>query len=221
MVNDVSGGLADPAMIPVVAQARVPFVVMHWRGFSEDMNSRRGLLGRHRRGRRRAGRGDGWTRWSRAVSSPTGSSWHPGLGLREERAQHDLELVARLGRLRSELGLPLLVAASRKRFLGRVLAHEDGGPAAGPRAGRGHGRRHGARRRARGRVGGARARGGGARARGRGPRGARRRAATAGEEAVVSGAVLPPRDDPQDGRAGRAGQHGALRGGGAAATRRP
>lgn len=40
LVNDVSGGLADPDMIPAVAAAGVPFVVMHWRGFSESMNSR-------------------------------------------------------------------------------------------------------------------------------------------------------------------------------------
>src|SRR5213592_1070559 len=33
LVNDVSGGLADPAMIPAVAAAGAPFVVMHWRGF--------------------------------------------------------------------------------------------------------------------------------------------------------------------------------------------
>ncbi|HEV7628549.1 MAG TPA: dihydropteroate synthase, partial [Streptomyces sp.] len=40
MVNDVSGGLADPRMVPAVASARVPFVVMHWRGQSIDMNNR-------------------------------------------------------------------------------------------------------------------------------------------------------------------------------------
>jgi dihydropteroate synthase len=40
LVNDVSGGLADPAMVPVVAAADIPFVVMHWRGFSHEMNSR-------------------------------------------------------------------------------------------------------------------------------------------------------------------------------------
>lgn len=39
LVNDVSGGLADPGMVPAVAAAEVPFVVMHWRGFSQEMNS--------------------------------------------------------------------------------------------------------------------------------------------------------------------------------------
>ncbi len=37
MVNDVSGGLADPEMAGVVASAGVPYVVMHWRGHSERM----------------------------------------------------------------------------------------------------------------------------------------------------------------------------------------
>src|SRR5947209_1385258 len=40
IVNDVSGGQADPAMIPFVASARVPYILMHWRGHSVDMNSR-------------------------------------------------------------------------------------------------------------------------------------------------------------------------------------
>src|SRR5690606_14137160 len=51
----------------------------------------------------------------------------PGLGFAKQ-ATHDLALVAATGRLVSELGLPLLVAASRKRFLGRVLAGPDGTP---------------------------------------------------------------------------------------------
>src|SRR3954466_9855697 len=40
LVNDVSGGLADPAMPGVVAKAAVPYVVMHWRGHSHDMDTR-------------------------------------------------------------------------------------------------------------------------------------------------------------------------------------
>jgi dihydropteroate synthase len=38
MVNDVSGGLADPAMASVIARSRVPWVLMHWRGHSKRMN---------------------------------------------------------------------------------------------------------------------------------------------------------------------------------------
>ena len=40
LVNDVSGGLADPGILGVVAAARVPYVLMHWRGPSVDMQSR-------------------------------------------------------------------------------------------------------------------------------------------------------------------------------------
>jgi dihydropteroate synthase len=42
LVNDVSGGLADDRMLPLVAEREVPYVVMHWRGHSADMQSRRG-----------------------------------------------------------------------------------------------------------------------------------------------------------------------------------
>jgi dihydropteroate synthase len=39
MVNDVSGGLADPAMLPLMARAGTPYVVMHWRGHSAGMQA--------------------------------------------------------------------------------------------------------------------------------------------------------------------------------------
>ncbi|MFJ8869105.1 dihydropteroate synthase [Streptomyces sp. NPDC102473] len=124
LVNDVSGGLADPAMIPVVADAGVPFVVMHWRGFSESMNSRAvyadvvGEVVTELRERMEAVI-DGGVAPERLVIDP-------GLGFAKNAAQ-DLALVAHLDRLR-ELGRPLLVAASRKRFLGHVLAGGDTTP---------------------------------------------------------------------------------------------
>ncbi|QIY59946.1 dihydropteroate synthase [Streptomyces sp. RPA4-5] len=122
LVNDVSGGAADPAMVPVVAAHQVPFVVMHWRGQSIDMNNR-------------AVYGDVVAEvvdelgqsMERAVSGgidPDRIVIDPGLGFAKE-AGHDLALVAQLARLRA-LGRPLLVAASRKRFLGRVLAGGEG-----------------------------------------------------------------------------------------------
>jgi dihydropteroate synthase len=125
LVNDVSGGAADPAMVPVVAAAYVPFVVMHWRGRSIDMNNRAVYT-------------DVVTEvvdelaqsMERAVSGgvdPERIVIDPGLGFAKD-AGHDLALVAQLARLRA-LGRPLLVAASRKRFLGRVLA---GGVGAAP-----------------------------------------------------------------------------------------
>ncbi|MEU3874395.1 MULTISPECIES: dihydropteroate synthase [Streptomyces] len=127
LVNDVSGGLADPAMVPVVADARVPFVVMHWRGFSADMNSRAvygpdvaGEVIDELRQRLDAVVAGG--------VEPERIVLDPGLGF-AKNAEHDLALVAGLRRFRRELDdLPVLVAASRKRFLGRVLAGPGGEP---------------------------------------------------------------------------------------------
>ncbi|MFC9039903.1 dihydropteroate synthase [[Kitasatospora] papulosa] len=124
LVNDVSGGLADPGMIPAVADAGVPFVVMHWRGFSESMNSRAvygdvvGEVVAELRERMEAVIEGG--------VAPERLVIDPGLGFAKDAAQ-DLALVAHLDRLR-DLGRPLLVAASRKRFLGHVLAAEGAAP---------------------------------------------------------------------------------------------
>ncbi|MCX4724802.1 dihydropteroate synthase [Streptomyces sp. NPDC090052] len=124
LVNDVSGGLADPAMVPVVAAAGAPFVVMHWRGFSESMAGRAvyadvvaEVVAEVR------------ARVDAAVAggiAPERIVVDPGLGFAKD-AEHDLALVAHLAELRA-LGHPLLVAASRKRFLGRVLAREGAAP---------------------------------------------------------------------------------------------
>ncbi|AKA05241.1 dihydropteroate synthase [Streptomyces noursei ZPM] len=122
LVNDVSGGLADPAMVPTVAAHHVPFVVMHWRGQSIDMNNRAvyaDVVGEVV--------DELAASVERAVAGgvdPERIIIDPGLGFAKE-AGHDLALVAELGRLRA-LGRPLLVAASRKRFLGRVLAGGEG-----------------------------------------------------------------------------------------------
>ncbi|MGW2511649.1 dihydropteroate synthase [Streptomyces scopuliridis] len=124
LVNDVSGGLADPAMVPAVAAAGVPFVVMHWRGFSERMNSRAvytdvvAEVVTELRARMDAVIAGG--------VAPERLVIDPGLGFAKQ-AEHDLTLLAHLADLRT-LGRPLLVAASRKRFLGHVLAGGEGSP---------------------------------------------------------------------------------------------
>ncbi|MFV0128503.1 dihydropteroate synthase [Streptomyces sp. HMX112] len=124
LVNDVSGGLADPAMVPSVAAAEVPFVVMHWRGFSENMNSLAVYddvvreVATELRARVDAVVGGG--------IDPERIVVDPGLGFAKQAA-HDLALVAHLADLRA-LGRPLLVAASRKRFLGHVLAGAGAAP---------------------------------------------------------------------------------------------
>ncbi|MFJ4007247.1 dihydropteroate synthase [Streptomyces sp. NPDC090023] len=122
LVNDVSGGLADPGMLPVVAASGAPFVVMHWRGLLEGGNVR-GVYEDvvtevcdelHARVQAVLAAG----------VAPDRVVIDPGLGFSKE-AEHDLALLAHLDRLRA-LGHPLLVAASRKRFLGHVLAGPEG-----------------------------------------------------------------------------------------------
>ncbi|TQK52739.1 dihydropteroate synthase [Streptomyces sp. SLBN-118] len=126
LVNDVSGGLADPRMVPAVAATGVPFVVMHWRGFSQDMNARAvytdvvAEVVAELRARMDAVVAGG--------IAPERIVIDPGLGFAKQ-AEHDLALVAHLDELHA-LGRPLLVAASRKRFLGRVLAKEGAPPPA-------------------------------------------------------------------------------------------
>ncbi|HEX5567088.1 MAG TPA: dihydropteroate synthase [Streptomyces sp.] len=123
LVNDVSGGRADPRMVPAVADAGVPYVVMHWRGQSIDMNDRAvytdvvtEVIDELRASLDRAVAGG---------VAPERIVVDPGLGF-AKHAQHDLALVAATARLGRTLGRPVLVAASRKRFLGRVLAGDSG-----------------------------------------------------------------------------------------------
>ncbi|MEU7282994.1 dihydropteroate synthase [Streptomyces sp. NPDC045431] len=124
LVNDVSGGLADPEMVPSVAAAEVAFVVMHWRGFSDTMNSLAvyddvvAEVLAELRARLEA--------VVEAGIAPERIIVDPGLGFAKQ-APHDLALVAHLADLRT-LGRPLLVAASRKRFLGHILAAEGAPP---------------------------------------------------------------------------------------------
>ncbi|MFF2999655.1 dihydropteroate synthase [Streptomyces sp. NPDC057950] len=124
LVNDVSGGLADPAMISAVAAAGAPFVVMHWRGFLDGGNVRGTYADvvsevvdeLHARVEAVLAGG----------VSPDRIVVDPGLGFSKD-SEHDLTLLAHLDRL-GGLGRPLLVAASRKRFLGHVLAGPEGAP---------------------------------------------------------------------------------------------
>ncbi len=124
LVNDVSGGLADPAMPRVVAATGVPYVVMHWRGHSHDMDSRAVYTDVVTEVREEL---------AKRVDSVLAEGVRedqivldPGLGF-AKRAEHNWSLLAGLDKL-AELGRPLLVGASRKRFLTRLLAAPDGTP---------------------------------------------------------------------------------------------
>ncbi|WP_443687835.1 dihydropteroate synthase [Nonomuraea guangzhouensis] len=124
LVNDVSGGLADPDMPRVVAATGVDYVVMHWRGHSHDME-------------RRAVYTDVVTEVREELAkrvdlvlaegvSEKQIVLDPGLGF-AKNSEHNWALLAGMGEL-AELGYPLLIGASRKRFLGRLLADADGTP---------------------------------------------------------------------------------------------
>jgi dihydropteroate synthase len=117
LVNDVSGGLADEAMLRTVASLRVPYVAMHWRGPSDQM-AELAVYDDVVRDVRRELR----TRLEAAVSAgldPAFVVLDPGLGFAKE-AKHNWALLGHLGEL-SDLGRPLLIGASRKRFLGELL----------------------------------------------------------------------------------------------------
>ncbi|HEU5034356.1 MAG TPA: dihydropteroate synthase [Mycobacteriales bacterium] len=121
MVNDVSGGRADPELPEVVAAAGVPFVVMHWRAHSARMQEQA-----HYRDVVDEVRVELADRLEAVVAAgvhPDQVVLDPGLGF-AKRAEHNWALLAHLDQLLT-LGRPLLVGASRKSFLGTLLAHDD------------------------------------------------------------------------------------------------
>jgi dihydropteroate synthase len=124
IVNDVSGGLADPDMAKVVVAHGVPWILMHWRGPSSTMNS----LATYSDVVAEV-RAELCERVDAAVAAgaaPESLVLDPGLGF-AKHAEHDWALLHGLSSL-LELGFPVLVGASRKRFLGRLLADADGHP---------------------------------------------------------------------------------------------
>jgi dihydropteroate synthase len=122
IVNDVSGGLADPAMAPTMARCRVPWILMHWRGHSDTMDQ----LARYSDVVAEV-RAELVARVDAAVLAgvdPDALVLDPGLGF-AKTAAHNWSLLGHLDAL-TELGFPVLVGASRKRFLGSLLAGADG-----------------------------------------------------------------------------------------------
>ncbi|WP_309235776.1 dihydropteroate synthase [Streptomyces sp. TRM64462] len=123
LVNDVSGGLADPAMLPLMARADLPYVLMHWRGHSAGMQAN-------------ARYADVVTdvvdelrlRIDAALAAgirPGRLVVDPGLGF-AKTPDHNWQLLGRLGDVMA-LGHPVLVGASRKSFLGSLLADRTTG----------------------------------------------------------------------------------------------
>ena len=127
LVNDVSGGLADPDMPRLVAAARVGYVVVHWRGYSQDMYARAVYADVVTEVRDElAKRVDAVVH---AGVDPGRIVLDPGLGF-GKRPEHNWPLLARLAELGTLASgtFPVLVGASRKGFLGKLLAGHDGTP---------------------------------------------------------------------------------------------
>ncbi|QNI55093.1 dihydropteroate synthase [Synechococcus sp. BIOS-E4-1] len=118
-INDVSGGRRDPAMLPLVADAGCPYVLMHSRGDSQTMDNCTdygdqgvvaGVLQELRLSTDRA---------LQAGLSREQLIWDPGLGFAKTTEQN-LLLISHLEALQQD-GIPLLLGPSRKRFIGAVL----------------------------------------------------------------------------------------------------
>jgi dihydropteroate synthase len=124
MINDVSGGRADPELLPLIATAGCGYICMHWRAHSADMQSRATYddvvrevvleLGAQLDDVLRAG------------VAPEHVALDPGFGF-AKTGEHNWQLLQRLSEL-DQLGRPLLIGVSRKTFLGTLLAAPDGRP---------------------------------------------------------------------------------------------
>jgi dihydropteroate synthase len=124
IVNDVSGGLADPSMYDVVAHAEAGYVAMHMRGTPRTMQQEATYddvvvdVGRELRARVDAA--------LTAGVRPDGMFADPGIGFAKD-ADQNLALLRALPALASRAGVPLLVGASRKSFLGALLGNLPAG----------------------------------------------------------------------------------------------
>ena len=118
-VNDVSGGLLDPEILRVAAAGRAAMVLGHLRGKPADMQANvhfdnvveevSSELGSRVAAARAAGCGEVWA--------------DPGIGFGKHLA-HNLRLLKHLARLRSGLGVPIVVGVSRKRFIGDLTGKQ-------------------------------------------------------------------------------------------------
>jgi dihydropteroate synthase len=120
MINDVSGGLADPAMVEVVIGTGLTYIVQHWRGPSETMDAQAAYTHAAREVRSELfGR---VAELAELGVQPGRLIIDPGLGF-SKKAEHNWQVLAHLADFR-ELGLPVLIGASRKRFLGALLPED-------------------------------------------------------------------------------------------------
>jgi dihydropteroate synthase len=119
IVNDVSGGLADPKMAALIASnPNVQYVVMHWRGHSKDMQ--KAAEYKNVVGEVKDELDERVIALTKSGVLPEQIILDPGIGFAKSSA-HNWELLKNIDRL-NLLGFPLLVGASRKRFLGDLLS---------------------------------------------------------------------------------------------------
>ena len=124
LVNDVSGGLADPEILDVVAQHNATYAAMHWRSHADTMRSHAAYddvvaeVVKELSLRIEAAIAAGIPENRLAID--------PGLGF-AKTARHNWSLLAGFGDLHA-LGQPVLVGSSRKSFLGSLLVDTDGNP---------------------------------------------------------------------------------------------
>jgi len=114
MINDVSGGLADAAMLDTAAELKVPYIAMHWRGHSKEMNNLAVYTNVVEEVIAELS-----LRIEAALSAGVSKSnliIDPGIGFAKEAADNWL-IIEEIERFVA-LGYPVLVGASRKRFLG-------------------------------------------------------------------------------------------------------
>ncbi|WP_137726026.1 dihydropteroate synthase [Prescottella subtropica] len=124
IVNDVSGGRADADMARVVADAGVPWVLMHWRPAGAFVHAGGSA---HYGDVVRDVSDELMVQVDAAVAAgvdPRALVLDPGLGFVKD-PDHNWQLLHRLSEL-NDLGFPVLIGASRKRFLGSLLADADG-----------------------------------------------------------------------------------------------
>ncbi len=122
IVNDISGGLADPKMAKLIADhPTIQFVVMHWRGESKNMQARATYTDvvqevRNELSERVASLVDQGVNPEQLVLDP-------GIGF-AKNSEHNWELLRNIDRIQL-LGFPVLVGVSRKRFLGDLVGAEN------------------------------------------------------------------------------------------------
>jgi len=129
IINDVSGGLHDPFMLPTVAQLQVPIILMHMRGTPQTMQSFTkyddvvGDVANSLLERSRAAEEVGIPRWLQVMD--------PGIGFAKD-LEENLSLLRGVmmgGGIRDDGGIldrfPMLLGPSRKGFIGKLIGESD------------------------------------------------------------------------------------------------